>query len=456
MRFLVIGGDAAGLSAASQIRRRRKEDEIVVLEKKSYVSYGLCGLPFFIRGDIEKTDELISKPKEFFERERKINILTEHEAIEIRREKKVVVARDKKTGNFRELPYDKLIIATGARPFLPEIEGLNLEGVFTLHSLEEGEEIREYLKRDDVKRVALVGAGYVNLELVDAMRAYGKKVLIIEMLDRLLFPMHDEFGNILLEELKSAGVEVELGKRLERIEGEKKVEKVIAGGKTYEVEMVVASLGVIPNSELAKEAGLSLTVKNAIKVDSRMKTSDPDIFAAGDCIGYHHLLKKEPAFLPLGDLANKSGVVAGENAAGGYYELPPVLGTQGTEVLGIEIARTGLTLKEALDEGYEAHSTFIKSSSRAHYMPGRKPLWINIVYTRDGKLLGAESMGYEGVMLRINAISMLIAKGGTVYELAFSDFVYVPPHSPVWDPLQQAGRVALKTLEKLSPSHTSP
>ncbi len=449
MRYLIIGADAAGLSAASQIRRRDKEGEIVILEMGKWVSYGLCGLPYYLSGEVKNIEDLLSVPKEKFEKTRNVQIKLFHKAISIDRGRKVVVAQKVDTGEKIEFPYDKLIITTGAEPIRPSsIKGIDLEGIYTLHSLDEGVMIRNELQSDAVKNVVLVGAGYVNLEVAEAVLKYGKKPLVVEMLDRILKNFDVDVSSQVKEYLEGKGIKFALSSAVEEFRGENgRVKSVIAGGKEYPADLVILSIGVKPRSELAKEAGLDLNPDGGIKVDCEMRTSDPDIFAAGDCVSLKNLLTGKPMFVPLVDIANKTGVVAGDVAAGGSFKFPGVLGTQSSELFDMIVTKTGLSEEEAKAEGFNIGSVLIKANNCAHYMPDHKPIWIKLVFEKpSGRILGSQAIGYERTE-RVNAIAaMAITQGMRIQDLLFVDFDYTPRLSPVWEPIQQACRVAMKQL----------
>ena len=449
MRYLVIGADAAGLSAASQIRRKDKEGEIIVLEMDKWVSYGLCGLPYYLSGEVKNIEDLVSVPKEKFEKTRNVEIKLFHKAVKIDRERKIVVAERTDTGEIVEVPYDKLIITTGAEPIRPKaIKGVDLEGVYTLHSLDEGVVIRNELESDRVKNVVLVGAGYVNLEVAEAVTKYGKNVVVVEMLDRIMKNFDTDVSSMVKEHLEANGIKFALSSPVEEIKGENgRVKSVVAGGKEFEADLVLLSVGVKPRSELARDAGLELNPDGGIKVDCEMRTNDPDIFAAGDCISLKNLITGKPMYVPLGDIANKTGLVAGDVAAGGSFKFPGVIGTQSTELFGLIVAKTGLSEEEAKAEGFNVGSVLIKANNAAHYMPNHKPIWIKLVFEKpSGRILGAQAVGPERTE-RVNAIAaMAITQGMRIQDLLFVDFDYTPRLSPVWEPIQQACRVALKQL----------
>ncbi len=448
MRYLIIGADAAGLSAASQIRRRDKEGEIIVLEMGKWVSYGLCGLPYYLSGEVKNIEDLVSVPKEKFEKSRNVQIKLFHKAVKIERNRKIVIAEKTDTGEKVEFPYDKLIITTGAEPVKPpSIKGIDLEGIYTLHSLDEGVLIRNELESEKVKNVVLVGAGYVNLEVAEAVLKYGKNVVVVEMLPRIMKNFDIDVSEMVKDYLEDKGIKFALSSPVEEFKGNGRVRSVLAGGKEYPADLVILSIGVKPRSDLARDAGIELNPDGGIKVDCEMRTSDPDIFAAGDCVSIKNLITGKPMFVPLGDIANKTGVVAGDVAAGGNFRFPGTIGTQSSKLFDMVVAKTGLSEEEAKSEGFNVGSVLIKANNAAHYMPEHRPIWIKLVFEKpSGRILGSQSIGFERTE-RVNAIAaMAITQGLRIQDLLFVDFDYTPRLSPVWEPIQQACRVALKQL----------
>ncbi len=446
MKFVVIGGDAAGMSAASKAKRNDPDMEVTVLEASTDVSYSACGMPYNVADADRDMDDLVVRKAEVFRAKQGIDLRTDHTATAIDRAGKRVLGRTA-TGEDFEVSYDKLLIATGARARKLDVPGGDLPGIMTLKSLRDGRDIKSYLTSRDVKSVLIVGMGYIGLEMAEALHERAMKVDMIKPRPRLLPYMPQEMADVVLNELTSKGVGVRMGTRLQAIESSSAGLKAILDSGELNVDMVLAGLGVVPNSEAAGEAGLELGPRKAIAVDKSLRTSDPDIFAAGDCADAYHVLTGQRVWIPLALRANRAGWAVADNVTGGTVELPGIVGTAVFKVLDLEVARTGLSIDEAKEAGFDPVENMIKTRSRAHAHPGNQTIYVNLTAdAKTGKLLGGSMVGKEGVAHRIDAVAVALHAGMTVAEFFQCDMAYAPPFSTVWGPLLTAANQLLKKL----------
>ena len=442
MKLIVVGGVAAGMSAAARAKRRNKELEITVYEKSGYVSYGACGLPYFIKGDIPTAEKLVVRTPEQFARQG-IKALVHHEVIDVDVVEHTVTVKNLETGEVFEDSWDDLLITTGAVAVRPPIPGLDLPGIFTLRTVEDGIAIKEWIAKKHPWQAVVVGAGYIGLELAEALAANGMYVDVVEMLPQVLPNMDADMAALVEEELRRQGVTVHLESPVKAFEGDGRVQRVIAGDKVLEADIVLFSIGARANIPLAEKAGVAIGETGAIAVDDHQRTTVPHVWAAGDVAEAWHRVLNKPAYIPLGTTANKQGRVAGTNIAGGDAAFGGIVGTAVVKVFDLEVARTGLSEREAKDAGFDAASVTIKAPARAHYMPTHPPIHVKLVFEKDGKkLLGGQMVGEEGVSKRIDIIAAALHKGWTVYDLAQLDLSYAPPFAAVWDPVLVAANVA--------------
>lgn len=449
-RLIVIGGTAAGLSAASKARRQNPELDIKVFEKSGYVSYGACGLPYFVGGLIEEPEDLVAMTAAKLSEKRNIPTFIHHQVTEIDREHKMVTVEDLDHGQTRKYPYDKLVIATGAVPIKPQIDGMDAEGIYYLRNVEDGIWLKQKVAVPG-QTAAIIGGGFIGLEMAEEMSLAGVKVHLFEKMERLLPFLEPEYSETIRGMLEAQGITVHLGDDVIEFEVEShRVTKVLTtSGLKCPVDFVLMSIGVQPASELAKDAGLKLGLKQAIRVDEEMQTSDPNIWACGDCVEMKHLITGAPAYIPLGTTANKQGRIAGGNVAGGRERFQGVLGSMVTKVFDLTIAATGLSMAQAVQAGFEPVSSMITKADRASYYPGGKQNQICLILDkRDGRLLGAQGIGSESVAGRINVFATAITCGMTVDKINELDLVYAPPVAPVYDPILIAASQAMKKVER--------
>lgn len=446
-RLIVIGGTAAGLSAASRARKGDPKLEILVFEKSGYASYGSCGLPYFVGGLIDAPEDLLAMSVGDLETKRGISVRLHQEATNIDREKKQVTVRDLTEGTECVYSYDKLVLATGAVPLMPQIPGIRSKGVYPLRNVEDGIALKH--AASGRKRAVIIGGGFIGLEIAEELTLSGNTVSVYEQLPTLLPFLDASFSEMVKAELKMHGVKLHTGVGIAEIlqEDGRACGVRTSSGEGEAADFVLVSIGVRPETALAQKAGLSLGIKGGIAVDDEMHTADPDIWACGDCVQMKNRITGAPAYVPLGTTANKQGRIAGANAAGGHETFPGVLGSMVTKVFDLYIAATGLSLKQAEEAGYQAVSSVIAKQDRASYYPGGRENHLCLILDqKTGRLLGAQGAGSESVAGRINVFATAITCGMTVGEINELDLVYAPPVAPVYDPILIAASQAMKKV----------
>jgi NADPH-dependent 2,4-dienoyl-CoA reductase/sulfur reductase-like enzyme len=425
MRLLVIGGVAAGLSAAARARRIDPTLEIAVLEKGADISYGACGLPYYLEGRVRRAEQLVAHTSEYFRKERNIAVRTGARVVSISHPRREVTL----DGGER-VHYDKLVISTGARPRAPDLEGANLPHVFTLHTLADAERLKAYLRDKQPKQALVIGAGYIGLETVDALRRNGLAVTVVERSAHVLGRADAELTKVVRERLERFRVDLQLNTRISGVAGR---------------ELVILATGLHPNVELAAEAGVEVGRTGAIRVDEHMETNLPGVYAAGDCAEVLHLVTGRPAYIPLGTTANKMGRVAGANAAGRRERFGGIVGTAIVDVFGMGVAFSGLSADQARREGFSPVSARITAHSRAGYFDG-KPITVELIADAGSRrLLGGSVWGEDGVEGRINVIATALHNRMRVEDLEQLDLAYAPPFATVWDPVL----IAAQQLSKM-------
>ena len=447
--LVVIGGTAGGLSAASKAKRLCPELEIIVYERSGYVSYGACGLPYFVGGLIPEAEDLISLTADSLRQKRGIPTYIRHEVICIHRDKKQVEVKNLDTGEVFTQGYDQLMIATGAEPVIPPIPGANAQGVHCLRTVEDGIALRA--RAAGAKRAVIVGGGFIGLETAEELTQAGLAVTVVEAMPRLLPFLMEDYAGRIQAELAAHGVAVRLGAAAAEVvvEDGRAAGVRLAEGETLPADLVLFSVGVRPATRLAADCGLTLGLKGAIVVDEEQRTSDPCIYAAGDCVQMKNLVTGEPCYFPLGTTANKQGRIAGENLAGQHSTFKGVLGSQVTKVFDLYAAATGLTLRQAEEAGYAAAASSITKGDRASYYPGGGENHLTLILdTATGRLLGAQGVGTATVAGRMNVLATAITAGMTVEELNELDLVYSPSVAPVYDPILIAASQAIKKVKR--------
>ncbi len=446
MQFLIIGGDAAGMSAASRAKRLRPDLQVTVLEQTQDVSYSACGMPYNIADPERPIDDLVVREAEVFRRQQGIDLRLGHTATAIDLAARLVHATTPH-GLQAKLPYDRLLIATGARPLQPEIPGVDLPGIFALKSLADGRRIKAYLKGQEVSKVAIIGMGYIALEMCEALIQRDIKVDLIKPRPRLLPWMPEALASTVQATCVAAGAHLFPGTAIQRIERSGDHLMIMGDGILLRADMILVATGITPNSELASEAGLQLGPARAIAVNRRLQTSDPAVYAAGDCADAHHLVTGRSAWIPLALRANRAGWAVADNVCGVPTELDGIVGTAVFRVLDLEVARTGLSQTEAEGAGFSPVAVTIQTRSRAHAHKGAVPIQVHLVGdTVSGRLLGAQMVGGEGVAHRINAAAVALQNRMKVADFSQADLAYAPPFGPVWDPLLTAANQLKKKL----------
>lgn len=455
-RIVIIGGVAAGTSAASKAKRIDPNADVKIIQEESVVSYAACGIPYVIEGVINNFEELIERPPDVFKSKYDIDVIVNTHAHKIDSFRKQVHATDLQSGKETIFDYDFLVVATGARAAVPNIKGVNQKGVFFIRNYSDGVKINDSTRTRDVHSSIIAGAGLIGLEMVEAFKKRGHTergdmdVTVVEMADHILPSLLDKnMAKIVERELEANGVKIILGESVEEILGRDGQIKGIrtSAKRDIDSDLIVLGTGVRPNSEIARDAGVELGYANAIKVDEYMRTNIPDIFAAGDCATARNYITNKDTYVPLGTTANKQGRVAGENVAGGNTRFRGIAGSAITKVFDLFIGKTGLTSEEGIRNGFDPVEEVIESITRAGYYPGNKPIWIKIVADRkSGRVLGSQIVGGEGVKERIDLIALALLLKADIRDLASYDACYVPPASPVWEPINIAASQTAKLV----------
>lgn len=443
MRVIIIGGIAAGMSAAAKLRRLDREADIKVYEKSSYVSFGACGLPYYVGGFFESTDNMIARTPEKF-RETGVELEVRHEVVGIDITANKVQVKNLDTEEIFEDYYDKLMIATGARSIIPPIKNIHLDNVHTLKSMEDGMTLREKMQDSTIKKVSIIGAGFIGLEAVEAAKVYGKEVTVFQLEDRILKETFDEeVTGLLEEELARHDVKLYTSTKVVALEGEAAVTHVVTENEKVEADLVILATGVRPNTEFLKDSGIEMIGNGAILIDNEGRTSVEGIYAAGDCATIPHLLKDTPAYIPLATGANKVGRVVGENLAGKHEQFEGTLGSSCIKVMDMEAGRTGLSEKEAAELGIAYSTSFVKDKNQTDYYPGQEAISVKLIYNKETKvLLGAQVVGKKDAVQRTNALAVAIYNKMTTNQLGMMDFCYAPPFARTWDVMNIVGNVA--------------
>ena len=446
MRFVIIGGDAAGMSAASRARRNDPDLEITVLEQGMDVSYSACNIPYNIADPTRELDDLVVRSVSTFREKQNIDLRTGHRVERIDRTTRMVHGL-RTDGTSFAVPWDRLLIATGATPRWPAVEGIDLEGVFVVKNLDDGRRIKEHLRARQATRAVIIGIGYIALEMTEALVDLGLEVDLIKPRAGLLPWLHDDLTKPVRTLLEARGVGLYDGHPIDRIVANGDRLAVHSGDLVLAADLVIAAIGVTPCAGLAQEAGLELSVDGSISADRSLRTTDADIFAAGDCADSYHVVTGAKAWIPLALRANRAGWAVADNVCGGQVELPGVAGTAVFKVFEMQVARTGLTLEEAGKAGFDPVEVHIRASSRAGNYPGAQPLDVAMVGDRaSGRLLGVQLAGTDQVAHRINAAAVALLAQMRVDAFSQSDLAYAPPFGPTWDPLLVAANQLIKKL----------
>lgn len=448
MKLVVIGGDAAGMSAASKVRREDSERQIVVFERSPHTSYSACGIPYFIGGVVDGPERLIARSPEKFREKYRIEAHVRHEVVEIDHDNGRVRVRNLADSSESWEGYDQLLIATGADPFIPEVPGSAADGIFGLSTLQSGIRVHRALTDVKPREAVIVGGGYIGLEMAEAFVRLGLKVSLVQRGQQVMNTLDPDMGALVSDALRTIGVTLYLGESLTGFDVRSgRVGAVVTDRRTLPADLVVLGTGTRPNSSLAKAAGIPLGARGAIPVNPRQQTVLDNVWAAGDCAESFHLVSRRPVHIALGTVANKQGSVVGVNLAGGYATFPGVVGTAVSKICQYEVARTGLRETEIRQAGLEGVCATITSRTRAGYYPGAGPITVKLWAEKgSGRLLGGQIVGIEGAAKRIDVLATALHAGMTVEQLIYLDLSYAPPYSPVWDPVQTAARQVVKEL----------
>ncbi|MGH8982849.1 MAG: FAD-dependent oxidoreductase [Acidimicrobiia bacterium] len=443
-RLVVVGGDAGGMSAASQARRRVPDPadlEIVAFERGSFTSYSACGIPYFVGDTVHDVDELVARSPEEHRR-LGVDVHVRQEVVEVDLDRRVVRVRDLDGGGEQDHGFDQLVLATGATPRRPPIDGIDAAGIFGVQTLADGIAVRRAVDDERPERAVVVGCGYIGLELAEALVMRGTDVSLVERLPQPMATLDPDVGELVGDALRAAGVHLYTDEAVTGFE--------VAGGRVRGVatdvrnlpcDLVVLGLGVRPNSTLAAAAGIAVGETGGVTTDARMETTRAGVWAAGDCVETWHRVSQRPVAIALGTHANKQGRVTGVNVTGGEATFPGVIGTAVSKICAYEVARTGLTEAEAAAAGFDAVATTIEATTRAGYYPGAETITVKLVVERSsGRVLGGQIVGREGAAKRIDIVAAAVWHEMTAEELVGLDIGYAPPFSPLWDPVLVAAR----------------
>ncbi|MGL5531015.1 MAG: CoA-disulfide reductase [Culicoidibacterales bacterium] len=441
MKVIIIGGIAAGATAAAKLNRVNPNAQITMYEKEAYVSFGACGLPYFVGDQFHRPEGMISRTPEQFAKTG-ITVKVQHEVIAIDPQQQSVQVRNLATGETYTDTYDQLLLATGATPIQPQVPGHELANIFTFTKLQDGEALKAKLA--DVETVTIVGAGFIGLELAEQLHELGKKVRIIELSNQIMGKVFDpEISEQLAAELVANGVDVHLNEAVTAFSGSEQVETVITEKGEYATDLVIIAIGFQPNVKLVQGLGFEQLGNGAIIVDNQGKTSVPNVYAVGDCATVLNKVLNEPMYLPLATTANKLGRIVGEVIGGLDSYFPGMLASSGIRCLGIEAGATGLNEQLAKAKGLDYRTTVIKDKDHTSYVRGAVELTVKLVYDAQTKvILGGQIIGPKNAVLRVDVLAAAIYKEMTTDELGLLDLVYSPPFARTWDILNVAGNVS--------------
>lgn len=451
-KVLIIGGVAGGASCAARLRRLDESAQIVLLERGEYISYANCGLPYHVGGVIKSRNALLLQTPEAMREKYAVDVRVKNEAVSINRDKKTVTVRRVETGEIYEEPYDTLVLSTGSSPVRPPIPGIDSPRIQTLWTVSDADRIRALAADGGVKTAAVIGGGFIGLEMAENLHHAGVAVSLVEMLDQVMAPLDFEMAQLLHENLLQNGVALHLGDGVSsfRDSGDR-VEIALKSGKTVSAQLVILSIGVRPNGELAKAAGLEINARGGVVTDAYLRTGDPDIYAVGDVVQVEDFMFKSPAMVPLAGPANKQGRIAADNIAGGSVRYEGTQGTSVAKVFDLTAASTGANekalIKNGMKKGVDYESVIITQNSHAGYYPGAVPMTLKLLFSIEGaRIFGAQAVGRDGVDKRIDTIATAIRLGGGVSDLKTLELAYAPPYSSAKDPVNMAGFTAENLL----------
>ncbi|MGI6742311.1 MAG: FAD-dependent oxidoreductase [Eubacteriales bacterium] len=441
MKVIIVGGVAGGASAAARLRRLDENAQIIIFERTGFVSYANCGLPYYISGVIEDPDKLtLNTPESFWDRFR-VDVRTRHEVTSIDTVNKTVTVHGLDTGKTYQETYDKLLLSPGARPVMPKMPGLDSSRLFTLRTVEDTLKIKQFIEEKKPKSAVVVGGGFIGLETAENLHAVGIDVTLVELLDQVLTTLDYDMASFIHSALRCNGIKLRLGSEVEGFsENEDGIQVKIKGSDPINTDIVLFAIGVRPDSDLAKAAGLELGIRGSILVNDRMETSEKDIYAVGDAVQIKHMITGKPALISLAGPASKQGRIAADNINGGDSRYKGSPGTSVLKLFDMSAASTGITEAAAKTAGYDYDKIILSPPSHATYYPGAKTMTIKLIFKKPTlKILGAQIVGYDGVDKRIDVISTAIALGASALDLMDLDLAYAPPYSSSKDPVNMAG-----------------
>lgn len=448
MKHVIIGGVAGGATAAARIRRVAENDEIVLVEKGEHISYANCGLPYYIGGVIEDHDKLLVQTPASFGRRFNVDVRVNTEAVALHPERKTVTLKGP-DGSVTEESYDRLLLSPGAVSFRPSLPGIDLPGIFTLRNVADTDAIADFMACREVRRAVVIGAGFIGLEMVENLSHRGVDVTLVEMADQVMAPLDFSMAAIVRHHLAQQGVDLRLNTAVTAFEKRNDgLVLTLGDGGKLEADMVILSIGVRPLTKLAVDAGIATGERGGIKVDEYLRTSAPDVYAVGDAIEYPHPVDGRPWMNYLAGPANRQARIVADNMAlGDQVRYEGSIGTSVAKVFGLTVAATGLAAKRLRQEGVPYLTATVHPNSHAGYYPGAAPMSIKVVFSpADGRLLGAQIVGRDGVDKRIDELALVIKHGGTVSDLTRVEHAYAPPYSSAKDPVAVAGYVAENIL----------
>ncbi|WLT07021.1 CoA-disulfide reductase [Gilliamella apis] len=442
MKIIIIGAQASGASAAAKAKRKDPNATIRIYEKSDIVSFGACGLPYFIGNHFQDENEMISRTPNQFAKDG-IEIKTLHEVIAIDAKLKKITVKDLNTNNCFDDDYDKLLIAVGAAPIIPPLENHQLENIFSLRDIYDGLAIKSALANPQNTNVVVIGAGYIGLEVTESLVELNKNVKLIQLDDRVLVDAFDPEITEIIEENLKQHCDLHLQERVQGFEGVQKVTHVITDKAKYAADIVIIATGVKPNNEVYKDLDIETLNNGAIIIDNYGQTNIADVYAAGDCVALYHRVSQSMTYIPLATGANKLGKTVGDNLAGGNNQFPGTLGTSALKVFDIEAGRTGLTESQAIKAGISYKTVIVKDKNHSNYVEGQTGVIAKLIYHAETRiLLGGQIAGGNGAALRTNSLATAIWANMKIDELAMMDFLYAPPFSRPWDILNICGGIA--------------
>lgn len=442
MRVIIIGGVAAGMSAAAKLKRIKPDYQVVVYEKTDIVSFGACGLPYFVGGFFDDSNMMIARDKSKFI-ESGIDLKTFKEVVDVNIDNKKLTIKDSISGEIFEDTYDKLMIATGASSIMPSLDK-SYDNLTTLKDMNDGIKLKELMCKDENRNIVIIGSGFIGIETIEAAKKLGKNIHLIGRSDRILSKVFDkEITDLLEEELIKNNIHLHLNETVQKYIGEDKIEKVITNKNEISADLVVVAIGVKPNTSFLKNTNIQMLPNGAIIVDECGRTSAKDVYAAGDCATIKNIITNEDIYAPLATGANKLGRIVGENLAGINSTFPGSLASSCIKVLNMEAGATGLTEEKAKSLNINYKTAFISNFNQTHYYPGREKVYVKLVYHADTKvLLGGQVAGYKDAVQRANVLATAITAKMTTEQLGMLDLCYAPPFATTWDVLNIAGNVS--------------